>query len=71
MNFYINSVYFCEKLKHTLKNLFKIIFSVYQRASSIISAELAYPEWQKRFLLGPKGATLQQLVPKQDRLQVS
>lgn len=44
--------------------------SVYARASSIVSKELSYPEWQKRFILGPKGATLQQLVPKQDRLQV-
>lgn len=43
---------------------------VYARASSIVSKELTYPEWQRRFLLGPKGAKLQELVPKQDRLQV-
>lgn len=43
---------------------------VYTRASSIISVELKYPEWQRKFLLGPKGATLQQLVPKQDSLNV-
>ena len=43
---------------------------VYSRASSIISSEIKYPEWQRKFLLGPKGATLQQLVPKQDRLNV-
>lgn len=46
------------------------VSAVYTRASSIVSKELNYPEWQKRFLLGPKGANLQQLVPKQDRLQI-
>ncbi|KAI6217555.1 ViGiLN-like protein [Aphelenchoides besseyi] len=43
---------------------------VYSRASSIISLQLKYPEWQKPFLLGKKGSKLQELVPKQDRLNV-
>uniref|UniRef100_A0A1I7SWA4 Vigilin n=2 Tax=Bursaphelenchus xylophilus TaxID=6326 RepID=A0A1I7SWA4_BURXY len=43
---------------------------VFARATSIISLEIEYPEWQRRFLIGPKGQTLQQLVPKQDRLNV-
>lgn len=44
--------------------------AVYTRASSIVSKELVYQEWQKRFLIGQKGATLQQLVPNQERLQI-
>jgi hypothetical protein len=44
--------------------------AVYTRASSIVSKELPYLEWQKRFLIGQKGATLQQLVPNQERLQI-
>ncbi|CAD5212084.1 unnamed protein product [Bursaphelenchus okinawaensis] len=43
---------------------------VYARASSIISQELDYPEWQRRFLIGPKGQTLNQLVPNQERLNI-
>lgn len=46
------------------------ITKVFALATSIVSKELSYQEWQKRFLLGPKGVKLQELVPKQDRLQV-
>lgn len=31
---------------------------IYSKASSIISQEIRYPEWMRRFLIGPKGATL-------------
>jgi hypothetical protein len=43
---------------------------VYAKASSVISQEIKYPEWMRKFLIGPKGATLQALVPKQDRLKI-
>lgn len=43
---------------------------VYAKASSVISMELRYPEWMRRFIIGPKGATLQALVPKQDKLKL-
>lgn len=43
---------------------------VYSKASSIISAEIRYAEWMRRFLIGPKGATLQSLVPKQEKLKL-
>lgn len=32
---------------------------VYAKASSVISQEIKYPEWMRKFLIGPKGATLQ------------
>lgn len=32
---------------------------VYAKASSIVSKEIKYDEWMRRFLIGPKGATLQ------------
>lgn len=32
---------------------------VYSKASSVISQEIHYPEWMRRFLIGPKGSTLQ------------
>ena len=43
---------------------------VYAKATSVISKEIKYEEWQRRFLIGPKGATLNQLVPKQDKLKI-
>uniref|UniRef100_A0A915EMX8 K Homology domain-containing protein n=1 Tax=Ditylenchus dipsaci TaxID=166011 RepID=A0A915EMX8_9BILA len=43
---------------------------VYAKASSVVSAEISYQEWMRRFLIGPKGATLQSLVPKQDKLKL-
>ncbi|KAI1727538.1 KH domain-containing protein [Ditylenchus destructor] len=43
---------------------------VYAKASSIISMEIRYSEWMRRFLIGPKGATLQSLVPKQEKLKL-
>jgi exosome complex RNA-binding protein Rrp4/ribosomal protein S3 len=43
---------------------------VFAKASSVISQEIHYPEWLRRFLIGPKGATLQALVPNQDKLKL-
>jgi hypothetical protein len=43
---------------------------VYQKATSVITKEIKYQEWQRRFLIGPKGATLQSLVPNQDKLKI-
>jgi hypothetical protein len=43
---------------------------VYQKATSVITKEIKYEEWQRRFLIGPKGATLQSLVPNQDKLKI-
>lgn len=43
---------------------------VYGKASSVITQEIKYDEWMRRFIIGPKGSTLQQLVPKQDRLKI-
>lgn len=44
--------------------------AVYQRASSTIATELAYQEWMRRHLIGPKGQNLQSLVPNQDKLKI-
>uniref|UniRef100_A0A7E4VJH2 Vigilin 1 n=1 Tax=Panagrellus redivivus TaxID=6233 RepID=A0A7E4VJH2_PANRE len=43
---------------------------VYARATSIVTKEVKYADWQRRFLIGPKGATLASLVPNQDKLKI-
>jgi transcription antitermination factor NusA-like protein len=43
---------------------------VYARATSVISKEIKYSEWMRRFIIGPKGATLQALVPRQEKLKI-
>nr|CAD2180551.1 unnamed protein product [Meloidogyne enterolobii] len=44
--------------------------AVYQRASSIIAAEVPFQEWMRRHLIGPRGANLQNLVPHQENLRL-
>lgn len=43
---------------------------VYAKASSVITADLQAPVWLHKFLIGPKGATLQTLVPNRGKVQV-
>lgn len=43
---------------------------VYQRASSVITQQLDAPTWLHKYLIGPKGSTLQQLVPNQGKVQI-
>ncbi|VDK29175.1 unnamed protein product [Gongylonema pulchrum] len=43
---------------------------VYAKASSVITAEITCKPWMHKFLIGPKGSTLQTLVPNRDRVQI-
>uniref|UniRef100_A0A915Q0U1 K Homology domain-containing protein n=1 Tax=Setaria digitata TaxID=48799 RepID=A0A915Q0U1_9BILA len=43
---------------------------VYAKASSVITAEITCEPWMHKFLIGPKGATLENLVPNKDKVQV-
>ncbi|KAJ1348733.1 hypothetical protein KIN20_004105 [Parelaphostrongylus tenuis] len=43
---------------------------VYQRASSVITQQLDAPVWLHKYLIGPKGATLQQLLPNRNKVQI-
>lgn len=43
---------------------------VYAKASSIITAEVTCESWMHKFLIGPKGATLETLVPNKDKVQI-
>jgi polyribonucleotide nucleotidyltransferase len=43
---------------------------VYAKASSVITAEVPCPAWLHKFLIGPKGATLQTIVTSKERVQV-
>ncbi|VDK79439.1 unnamed protein product [Litomosoides sigmodontis] len=43
---------------------------VYAKASSVITAEITCESWMHKFLIGPKGATLETLVPNKDKVQI-
>ncbi|VDM53739.1 unnamed protein product [Angiostrongylus costaricensis] len=43
---------------------------VYQRASSVITQQLDAPAWLHKHLIGPRGTTLQQLVPNRNKVQI-
>lgn len=43
---------------------------VYAKASSVITSELVCQHWMHKFLIGPKGSTLQTLVPNKDKVQI-
>ncbi|OZC06636.1 hypothetical protein X798_06373 [Onchocerca flexuosa] len=43
---------------------------VYAKASSVITAEITCDPWMHKFLIGPKGATLENLVPNKDKVQI-
>lgn len=44
---------------------------VYAKATSIITAEVRCPLWMHKFLIGPRGSSLQALVPNRERMQIS
>ncbi|PIO66312.1 KH domain protein, partial [Teladorsagia circumcincta] len=43
---------------------------VYQRASSVITQQLPAPSWLHKHLIGPKGSTLQGLIPNRGKVQI-
>uniref|UniRef100_A0A9J2PCM1 K Homology domain-containing protein n=1 Tax=Ascaris lumbricoides TaxID=6252 RepID=A0A9J2PCM1_ASCLU len=43
---------------------------VYAKASSVITSEISCEHWMHKFLIGPKGSTLQTLVPNKDKVQI-
>uniref|UniRef100_A0A7I5E6T0 Vigilin n=1 Tax=Haemonchus contortus TaxID=6289 RepID=A0A7I5E6T0_HAECO len=43
---------------------------VYQRASSVITQQLPAPTWLHKHLIGPKGSTLQNLIPNRGKVQI-
>lgn len=43
---------------------------VYQRASSVITQQLAAQAWLHKHLIGPKGSTLQNLIPNRGKVQI-
>ncbi|CAJ0606165.1 unnamed protein product [Cylicocyclus nassatus] len=43
---------------------------VYQRASSVITQQIVAPSWLHKHLIGPKGSTLQNLVPNRGKVQI-
>lgn len=43
---------------------------VYAKASSVITVEITCKPWMHKFLIGPKGSTLQALVPNKDKVQI-
>ncbi|WKX93414.1 hypothetical protein Q1695_011018 [Nippostrongylus brasiliensis] len=43
---------------------------VYQRASSVITQQLPAPAWLHKHLIGPKGSTLQALIPNRGKVQI-
>ncbi|EJW75496.1 hypothetical protein WUBG_13596, partial [Wuchereria bancrofti] len=43
---------------------------VYAKASSVITAEITCESWMHKFLIGPKGMTLETLVPNKDKVQI-
>uniref|UniRef100_A0A0N5A8M1 Vigilin n=1 Tax=Syphacia muris TaxID=451379 RepID=A0A0N5A8M1_9BILA len=43
---------------------------VYAKASSVITVEITCKSWMHKFLIGPKGSTLQALVPNKDKVQI-
>lgn len=43
---------------------------VYAKASSVITAEITCEPWMHKFLIGPKGSTLQALVPNKEKVQI-
>ncbi|EJD75804.1 KH domain-containing protein [Loa loa] len=44
---------------------------VYAKASSVITAEITCESWMHKFLIGPKGTTLENLVPNKDKVQIA
>lgn len=43
---------------------------VYAKASSVITMEITCAPWMHKFLIGPKGSTLQALVPNKEKVQI-
>lgn len=43
---------------------------VYQRASSVITQQLPAAAWLHKHLIGPKGSTLQSLIPNRGKVQI-
>uniref|UniRef100_A0A0R3RY71 Vigilin n=1 Tax=Elaeophora elaphi TaxID=1147741 RepID=A0A0R3RY71_9BILA len=44
---------------------------VFAKASSVITREITCESWMHKFLIGPKGATLETLVPNKDKVQIA
>ncbi|ETN70747.1 hypothetical protein NECAME_14565 [Necator americanus] len=43
---------------------------VYQRASSVITQQIPAPTWLHKHIIGPKGSTLQSLIPNRGKVQI-
>ncbi|RCN39176.1 KH domain protein [Ancylostoma caninum] len=43
---------------------------VYQRASSVITQQIVAPTWLHKHIIGPKGSTLQNLIPNRGKVQI-
>uniref|UniRef100_A0A0K0ES91 K Homology domain-containing protein n=1 Tax=Strongyloides stercoralis TaxID=6248 RepID=A0A0K0ES91_STRER len=54
----------------TEDKIIEALSAVYTRATSIISTEIKAAQWLHKYLIGPKGATLQNLFPAREKLKI-